>query len=113
MARSSNEYWFKPKTHGYGATPATWQGWLVTLGFVAVITFFSVAVMLAMRETKPVAGYLAWALMVLGSVYAFTQFARKRTDGEWAWRWKGQKYADLYAPENPVGPCGPKGCSKD
>jgi len=28
------EYWFKPKRYGYGATPATWQGWAVTLGTV-------------------------------------------------------------------------------
>ncbi len=103
MTRSGNEFWFKPKTHGYGATPVTWQGWLATLAFALVVTFFSVAVMLAMRETKPVAGYLAWALMVLGSVYWFTQFARKRTDGEWAWRWKGQKYADIYDPEKQQG----------
>jgi 4-hydroxybenzoate polyprenyltransferase len=27
-------YWFRPKTFGFGATPATWQGWLVTLGYV-------------------------------------------------------------------------------
>ena len=25
-------YWFRPKRFGYGAVPATWQGWAATLG---------------------------------------------------------------------------------
>ena len=29
--------WFRPKRYGYGATPCTWQGWLLTLAFVAVL----------------------------------------------------------------------------
>ena len=24
-------YWFRPKRYGYGATPITWQGWLLTV----------------------------------------------------------------------------------
>ena len=45
MANGTNGYWFKPKSHGYGATPSTWQGWLATglfsvvLGIVAVGAF--------------------------------------------------------------------------
>ncbi len=30
--------WFKRKTYGWGWTPVSWQGWLVTLGLVVVIT---------------------------------------------------------------------------
>lgn len=30
-------YWFKRKTYGWGWTPATWQGWLVTGIYVAVL----------------------------------------------------------------------------
>ena len=22
-------YWFRPKRYGYGATPVTWQGWVL------------------------------------------------------------------------------------
>lgn len=28
--------WFRAKTYGYGWTPATWEGWLVVFGFVAL-----------------------------------------------------------------------------
>jgi hypothetical protein len=34
-------YWFKNKLFGWGWTPATWQGWLVTLGFVFLILLIS------------------------------------------------------------------------
>jgi len=27
-----SEYWFKPKSHGYGASPANWKGWAATVG---------------------------------------------------------------------------------
>ncbi len=92
-------HWFKPKHHGYGATPVTWQGWLVTALFAVALGLGSVMTMLALRDTGSVLGYAAWFAAVLGAVYAFTQFARAKTDGEWAWRWKGQKYADIYDPE--------------
>ncbi|THD77153.1 MAG: hypothetical protein E7812_14460 [Phenylobacterium sp.] len=31
-------FWFRPRTFGIGATPVTWEGWLVTLAFVVLIT---------------------------------------------------------------------------
>ena len=30
-------YWFRPKRYGYGATPVTWEGWLVVAVSVALI----------------------------------------------------------------------------
>lgn len=32
-----NHYWFRRKILGWGWTPATREGWLVTLGFIVVI----------------------------------------------------------------------------
>lgn len=29
--------WFRPKRFGFGWTPATWQGWLVTIGGAGLI----------------------------------------------------------------------------
>jgi hypothetical protein len=34
--------WFGPKRIGYGLSPQTWQGWLITAAFVAVITLIVV-----------------------------------------------------------------------
>ena len=37
-------HWFEPKSHGYGASPVTWQGWALIMASVAValaITWFA------------------------------------------------------------------------
>lgn len=34
-------YWFKRKLYGWGWIPATWQGWLVLAGYLAVIVICS------------------------------------------------------------------------
>lgn len=34
-------YWFKRKLYGWGWTPATWQGWLVTTIFIILILLFA------------------------------------------------------------------------
>jgi hypothetical protein len=31
---SKRPIWFKAKRYGWGWYPATWQGWLVTLGYI-------------------------------------------------------------------------------
>ncbi|MGD9667925.1 MAG: hypothetical protein AB7U75_02600 [Hyphomicrobiaceae bacterium] len=103
MASGQTTYWFKPKRHGYGATPVTWQGWLVTGLFSVALGIVAVGGMMSLKGTGNVLGYVVWFLGVLGGVFWFTQFARKRTDGEWAWRWKGQKYADIYDPAKQQG----------
>lgn len=36
---STNRYWFKRKTYGWGWVPATWQGWLVLLIWAIVFAF--------------------------------------------------------------------------
>lgn len=37
--------WFKRKLYGWGWTPATWQGWVIILGFLTVlgVDFFFIA----------------------------------------------------------------------
>jgi Na+-transporting NADH:ubiquinone oxidoreductase subunit NqrB len=34
-------YWFKRKWFGWGWTPATWEGWLITLAYIALLLAFS------------------------------------------------------------------------
>lgn len=33
--------WFKRKRYGWGWSPCSWQGWLVTLVYLALITLFA------------------------------------------------------------------------
>lgn len=37
-------YWFKRKLYGWGWTPATWQGWLVTILYIILVLLFAFTV---------------------------------------------------------------------
>lgn len=37
VKEQKNKLWFKAKRFGWGWTPVTWQGWLVTLGYVIIL----------------------------------------------------------------------------
>ncbi|HEY4503024.1 MAG TPA: hypothetical protein VJC14_01120 [Candidatus Paceibacterota bacterium] len=37
-------FWFKRKLYGWGWTPATWQGWLITFVYLALIILFSLTI---------------------------------------------------------------------
>ena len=78
------EYWFKPKRYGYGATPVTWQGWAVTIATVLAM----VAVSLALRLTEKSLWTLAALLVFDGlAIFVLVIISRRKTDGEWHWRW--------------------------
>jgi hypothetical protein len=51
-------YWFKQRQFGYGATPVTWQGWLLMLVFLAILAGCVWLIMFAGRHGSP-AGALA------------------------------------------------------
>jgi hypothetical protein len=40
-SRSPGRPWFGPKRFGYGLSPRSWQGWLITAGVVAVAVVVS------------------------------------------------------------------------
>jgi len=72
-------YWFKPKRYGYGATPTTWQGWVLITGTVLVMVAVSVYLRLTATSLATLLAFNAIALGVLAIV------SRRKTDGEWRW----------------------------
>lgn len=34
-----NKYWFRKRKYGWGWTPSTWEGWLITLIFLCVYLY--------------------------------------------------------------------------
>lgn len=75
--------WFAPKRYGYGAgLPITWQGWLATITYIAVIAGIPVLDDLG-TEGSHVA---AFALFLLATSVFLVILAR-RTRGGWKWRW--------------------------
>ncbi len=79
-------YWFKPKRYGLGATPANWKGWLVTLGFMAIVFAFLAGVVAA-RDRLSTEAVIAWAAAFVAAEFLFIWIAWKKTDGAWRWRW--------------------------
>jgi hypothetical protein len=76
--------WFRPKRYGYGATPNTWQGWLLTLAFVAALA--GIMTMLESGATGREARLPA-LVAVAAATALFIWISWKKTDGPWRWRW--------------------------
>ena len=74
--------WFAPKRYGYGAgMPISWQGWAVTVGFVAV----TLLLCMAFRD-QPFRLVASLAPFIV----AFVIITARTTRGGWRWRWGGE-----------------------
>jgi hypothetical protein len=87
-ASDMTDYWFKPRRFGYGATPVTWQGWALTIGTVVVVVMASMVL-------PAVADGSVWGLSAVvidvAAIAALLVVSRRKTDGEWHWRWGDRK----------------------
>jgi len=85
-----SQYWFRPKTYGYGATPTNWKGWVTVAIYAAVILALTLP-LLAWPAGMPVSPKIwqivTWAIFVAALTLAFIRFTRAKTDGQWSWRW--------------------------
>jgi hypothetical protein len=81
MLGAMNRYWFRRKVHGLGATPATWEGWLVILVYVGLM--IGLARYLTGRESPlPVPVFPVVAIILTGVLVWLTW---TRTEGGWRW----------------------------
>ena len=81
-------YWFRPKRYGYGATPVTWQGWLVTIATALVVVLASVV-----APRIGAQGALAWTGLLFVDAVAIgglVVVSYRKTEGGWRWRWGGE-----------------------
>ena len=85
-----SQYWFRPKTYGYGATPTNLKGWAAVAIYATAILALTLPLM-AWPADMPVSPkiwqLLTWAIMTAMVTMAFVRFTRAKTDGQWAWRW--------------------------
>ncbi len=87
MKDNPQNYWFKAKLYGWGWTPATWQGWLVILVYIALIS-----ILVFMRENSilgnPDSGSnfltLAMPIIVL-TILLITICYKKGEKPQWRW----------------------------
>jgi len=75
---SDDPEWFAPKRYGLGSTPVTWQGWALTIGFVAIAILLS-----GKFAHRPVLLFATLAPFLV----VFTVICARTTKGGWRWRW--------------------------
>lgn len=78
----THEFWFKPKSFGYGATPTTWEGWAVVAAYALLVLACAVA-------TTTHKGSLPTFVVSMGIIaiatIALIVVSVKKTDGAWGW----------------------------
>jgi hypothetical protein len=77
-----NEFWFKPKTFGYGATPVSWEGWTVMAVYCAVIIGCIVAMYLRKESFST---YLSSMAAIMVATIVMIVVSVQKTDGAWGW----------------------------
>jgi hypothetical protein len=76
---SDGPEWFAPKRYGLGTgRPIAWQGWALTIAFVAVAVGTSVR--LSDRPAQMIA-------VLIPITAVFLVICAKTTRGGWRWRW--------------------------
>ena len=76
-------YWFKQKKFGYGATPSTWQGWVVTV--VSALAVFGVILSgPTIRDNVLRAVWIGAGLLI--TVIVTVSITYRKTEGGWRWR---------------------------
>ena len=81
------EYWFRPKRYGYGAQPVTLKGWAVLIAYLVLVLVFLRQLSDVRTGEISAAAFLLWVVVFVGGTLFFIRFARRKTDGEWRWRW--------------------------
>ena len=84
------DHWFKPKTHGYGASAANWKGWAATFVFLLlelVLAFVFLIRPMTAGGAFSTRLFVIWLVLTIVATVAFVWVAKAKTDGEWKWRW--------------------------
>jgi hypothetical protein len=75
---SDGPEWFAPKRYGLGSMPVTWQGWAITVGFVAIVLVLAFTL-----GRQPIQLFAA----LIPLIAVFFAICAKTTRGGWRWRW--------------------------
>ena len=74
-----NEFWFTPKVNGYGAVPATWEGYTLVVAFICVVLICVVT----MRREKSKSIFPPPMRVVAVATIVFLIVCAWKTDGAW------------------------------
>lgn len=76
--------WFRAKTYGYGWTPATWQGWFVTLAYV-VLTCGTAFLLDLLGVPEKIAVTIFIPLIIAYTVILLTICVKTGESAKWRW----------------------------
>lgn len=79
----SQKLWFKRKWFGWGWYPASWQGWLVTVAYAAIV--IALAISIDGRETTREAVFVFWLPLVLLTTTLIRICYAKGEKPRWQW----------------------------
>ena len=78
-------YWFKAKLFGWGWTPVTWQGWIVTLIYVALLILFALTIDENSSDKEVLFTFILPAVLL---TITFIRIAYKKGEKpRWNWGW--------------------------
>ncbi len=85
MNNPKKEMWFRAKEYGWGWYPSTWEGWVLTLGYIAIAIVG--ASLTTANPTTPFARIFFPFLVLFTAVFIFICYARGEKP---EWRWGGK-----------------------
>ena len=86
MTQEAN-YWFRPRSYGYGAAPTNWKGWAVTAAYVLAIWGFAVLFAPPRGDAATWGDLAIWFGGIAAITLPFIWLCRAKTDGKWRWSW--------------------------
>lgn len=75
--------WFKAKTYGYGWYPCSWEGWVVTLIYLAVVVGFTFVLNVSAQGPIEAIEYLV-AVAAATAILIYVCF-KKGEPARWRW----------------------------
>ena len=82
----TNKYWFRPKKYGWGFTPISWEGFVMTLVFVFLL-FSIVYIDNLSSPDMTLRDALRFFVDLIVVASLFTLIAQKKTKEPLLWRW--------------------------
>ncbi len=82
LKNNPQKYWFKRKVYGWGWTPATWQGFLVTFLYVGIVIFCAVSIENISSEKTPIVSILGLIFVTL--IFLIIVY-KKGEKPKWMW----------------------------
>lgn len=94
MREKNKKLWFKAKQYGWGWYPATWEGWMITFGFVVLFSLHAVLFIDASvsPSLKQAVGFILRTVLLV----AFLIYVCYRHGEKPGWHWGEEPKEELY-----------------